>query len=34
LDRALVMKFENGGAVQARGCGAMMKARRRPTQVR
>jgi hypothetical protein len=34
LDRALVMKFKNGGAVQARGCGAMMNNRRRPTQVR
>ena len=34
MDRALVMKFQNGGAVQARGCGAMMNNRRRPTQVR
>lgn len=33
LDRALVMKFEKGGAVQARGCGAMLKARRRRTKV-
>lgn len=33
MDRALVMKFENGGAVQARGCGAMLKNRRRPTKV-